>query len=236
MARLFKGDPRLRFFIGDVRDRDRLSRAALGCDSLVHGAALKRIEVGYYNPDEMVKTNVNGAMNVVTAAQQVGIKKAVFLSTDKAYQPISPYGQSKALAEQIFLAANHTSGGERGPRFAVTRYGNVWNSKGSVVPTWRTMLEDGETVLPISDPEVTRFYMTIDQAMDLVLQAFKIMPDTAMIPALPAYRLGDVATALGAQTVTLGLGQYEKLHENMDELHCSADAPRMTIEELRKAL
>ncbi len=235
MRRRFGGEARLRLFIGDIRDGDRLIRALNNVDVVVHAAALKRVEVGYYNPDEMVKTNVIGAMNVVAAAQKTGVKKVVALSTDKAFQPISPYGHSKALAEQIFLSSNHT-GGERGPRFAVTRYGNVWNSQGSVVPTWRQMLEDGEPVLPISDPEVTRFYMTVDQAIDLVLQAIKIMPDKVMVPNLPAYRLGDLANAMGAETITLGLNEFEKLHENMDEHHCSVDAPRMTIAELRAAL
>jgi UDP-N-acetylglucosamine 4,6-dehydratase len=235
MARKFGHDSRLRFFIGDVRDRYRLIRAATGCDHIAHAAALKRIEVGYYNPDEMVKTNVHGAMNVIDAAQWTQSKKVCFLSTDKAFQPVSPYGHSKALAEQIFLASNHTSG-KRGPRFSVTRYGNVWGSRGSVVPRWRQMLEDGERILPISDPEVTRFYMTMNQAIDLVLLALETMPTQPLIPDLPAYRLGDLAIALNAPTVTVGLGEYEKLHESMDDKHCSKDARRMTVEELRAAL
>ncbi len=235
MARRFGNDTRLRFFIGDIRDRDRLIRACAGCDTLMHAAALKRIEVGYYNPSEMVKTNVLGAMNVIDAAIETRIRKVVFISSDKAYRPVSPYGHSKAIAEALFLAANHTSGAVS-PKFAVVRYGNVWNSQGSVLPTWRQMLEDGEKTLPISDPEVTRFYMTIDEAVDLVLQAIKIMPSKPMVPTLPAYRLGDLAKALGVETVMTGLNDYEKLHENMDEAHCSADATRMTIEQLRAAL
>jgi UDP-N-acetylglucosamine 4,6-dehydratase len=235
MARRFHNDSRLRFFIGDVRDFGRLGRAMAGNDTVVHAAALKRIEVGFYNPDEMVKTNVNGAMNVVEAAQECGVEKVIFLSTDKAFLPVSPYGHSKALAEQIFLSSNNT-GGKAGPRFSVTRYGNVWGSAGSVVPTWRQMLEDGETILPISDPEVTRFYMTMDEAVDLVLRAIDEMPDKPLIPRLPAYRLGDVARALGAETVITGLNRYEKLHESMDEYNCSQFASRLSVEELRAAL
>jgi UDP-N-acetylglucosamine 4,6-dehydratase len=134
MAKEFNNDPRLRFFIGDVRDRWRLARAMDGCDVVVHAAALKRIETAHYNPSEVVLTNVHGAMNVIEAAKDVGVQKVVALSTDKAFQPISPYGQSKAIAESLFRAAN----GNR-TKFAVIRYGNVWKSAGSVVPTWQEL-------------------------------------------------------------------------------------------------
>lgn len=234
MRQQFKDDPRLRFMIGDVRDRWRLARAMQGCDVVVHAAALKRIEVGFYDPIEMVRTNVDGAINVIEAAQDSKVQKVVALSSDKAFQPISPYGQSKALAESMFLAANNITGGRT--RFAVTRYGNVWCSTGSVVPTWRQLIEDGNESVFITDPEVTRFFMHMDEAVQLVLDTIETMPEEIVIPTLPAYRLGDLAEAMGAKTVEVGLPSYEKLHESMTDGNCSRDARRMTVEELRAAL
>ncbi len=235
MAAQFRSDSRLRFFIGDVRDRTRLRRAFDGCDVVVHAAALKRIEVGFYNPVEMVKTNVNGAINVVEAAQDAGVEKVIGLSSDKAFQPISPYGQSKALAESVFLAANDISGGD-GPRFAVTRYGNVWNSEGSVVPKWRRLLEDGEMRAVVTSLECTRFFMWMYEAVDLVLKGIATMPDEPLVPDLPAYRLGDLVEAMGIDPVIIGLPIYEKRDEWMDSSHCSRDARRLTVDELRAAL
>jgi len=235
MRQRFKDDSRLRFFVGDVRDRWRLCRAMEGCDVVVHAAALKRIEVGFYNPVEMVKTNIFGAINVCEAAKDAQVQKVIFLSSDKAFQPISPYGQSKALAESIFLAANDNYG-SRGPRFAVTRYGNVWGSTGSIGPLWGQSLETGSNVVPITDPECTRFFMRMDEAVRLVLDTIRDMPREPAIPTLPAYRLGDLAEAMGAKTITIGLPKWEKLHESMDENNCSKDARRMTIEELKEAI
>lgn len=236
MRRKFKDDPRLRFFIGDVRDRWRLTRAMEGCDTVVHAAALKRIEVGHYNPTEMVKTNIDGAINVIDAAKDALVAKVVALSSDKAFQPISPYGQSKALSESIFLAANNFSG-NLGPRFSITRYGNVWGSTGSVGPVWSQMLEDGEDTVPITDPDCTRFFMRMGEAVDLVIRTIRDMRGGEIeIPTLPAYRLGDLAEAMGAKTVTIGLPPWEKLDESMNEHLCSRTARRMTIEELRAAL
>ena len=236
MRRRLGEDKRLRFFIGDIRDLQRLGRAVSGCHVIVHAAALKRIEVGFYNPEEMVKTNVIGAMNVVEAAQECGVEKVVALSTDKAFQPISPYGHSKALAEQVFLSSNNT-GGQKGPRFAVTRYGNVFDSSGSVAPTWRQMLEDGETHVPMTDPECTRFFMWMDEAIDLVLHTIKTMKGGEInVPKLPAYRLGDLAAAFRAQTIITGLPKWEKRHESMDANNCSENAPRLSTDELRIAL
>lgn len=235
MRMKFNDDPRLRWFVGDVRDRDRLKRAMNGVDTVIHAAALKRIEVGAYNPTEMVKTNVLGTMNAVEAAADAGVKKFVFLSTDKAYQPASPYGHSKALAEKIVLTANDTYGANC-PKYAVTRYGNVAGSTGSVIPIWRNILCVSDTV-PVSDPEVTRFYMTIDEAVDLVLDTLNIMHGGELvIPKLPAYRLGDLAEAMDAKMFIRGLGKFEKLHEGMDEGNTSDKARRMSVEELREAL
>jgi UDP-N-acetylglucosamine 4,6-dehydratase len=224
-------DKRLRFFIGDVRDRERLRRAFADIEVVVHAAALKRIEVGHHNPIEMVKTNVDGAINVVEAALDAGVKKVVALSTDKAYQPISPYGQTKALAESIFLNAYQGR-----TQFSVTRYGNVAGSKGSVIPKWSEILRTADTV-PVTDPEVTRFYMTMDHAVHLVMRAIEIMPTiTPLIPVLPAYRLGDLAEAMGAKMNIIGLPEYEKRHEGMCDGNTSDKARRMSVEELRGVL
>ena len=236
MRQQFKDDKRLRFLIGDVRDRWRLTRAMEGVDVVVHAAALKRIEVGFYNPVEMVRTNVDGAVNVIEAAHDAHVKKVVALSSDKAFQPVSPYGQSKALAESIFLAANNASGKD-GPRFAITRYGNVFGSTGSVGPVWSQMLEDGAEAVPVTDPDCTRFFMRMDQAVDLVLETIATMKGGEIsIPDLPALRLGDLAEAMKAKTIKIGLPEWEKRHESMDEKRCSATARRMTIDELRAAL
>lgn len=232
MAKRFKNDPRLRFFIGDVRDRWRLTRAMEGCDTVVHAAALKRIEVGYYNPQEMVRTNIEGAINVTEAARDSGVAKVVALSTDKAFQPVSPYGQSKALAEALFIAAD-------GPNthFAVCRYGNVWKSQGSIVPTWQQIIEDGEDAVPVTDPDATRFFMHMHEAIDLVLETLRDMPGGEIrIPSLPAYRVGDLAEAMRVKTIVVGMPAWEKKHESLDELNCSADARRMSVEELRAEL
>jgi FlaA1/EpsC-like NDP-sugar epimerase len=229
-------DPRLRWFIGDVRDQSRLRRAMTGVGIVVHAAALKRIEVGAYNPVEMVKSNVLGSINVVEAAQDAGVGKVVALSSDKACEPISCYGASKALAESVFLAANNTVAAG-GPRFAVCRYGNVWNSNGSVVPTWRRMIEAGAKAVPVSDPDCTRFWMAIDHAVDLVLDTVATMRGGELVvPDLPAYRLGDLAEAMGVKTIVKGLPGHEKKHESMLIGEPSDRARRMSVAELREKL
>lgn len=230
---------RLRFFIGDVRDRDRLKRAMQGIDVVIHAAALKRIEVGHYNPIEMVKTNVLGAVNVIEAAQDAGVGKVVGVSSDKAFQPVSPYGHSKAMMECLFLAANGTTGAD-GPRFAVCRYGNVWGSTGSVVPMWQAEIAKyypNPSWVNVTDVNCTRFFMRMEQAVDLVLDTARTMKGEELaIPKLPAYRLEDLAEALGTRMRVVGLPKWEKLHESMDENNCSVDARRMTVEELKEEL
>ena len=228
-------DQRVRYFIGCVRDPQRLRRAMEGCDVVVHAAALKRIEVGHYCPDEMVKTNIGGAMNVIDAAMSAGVYRVVALSTDKAFQPVSPYGQTKALAESLFLNANNMRG-RSGPRFAVCRYGNIVNSRGSVIPKWRKRLLNAETI-QITDPRCTRFWMRLDQAVQLVLDTAAAMPSAPAIPELPAYELGDLAEAMGVRDAEIiGLPAWEKRHESMDEGKCSETARRMTVDELREEL
>lgn len=227
---------RLRFMIGDVRDRDRLRRALEGIDVVVHAAALKRIEVGHYNPMEMVKTNVGGAINIIEAAQDAGVKKVVALSSDKAFQPVSPYGTSKALAESIFIAANNITGW-KGPRFSICRYGNVWNSTGSVVPIWRAMIAKGEKTVPVTDPDCTRFFMKMQEAVDLVMSTIATMKGGEIaIPTLPAYRLGDLAEAMGVGIRITGLPAWEKKHESMALGNSSDAAKMMTVEELKEEL
>ncbi len=226
---------RMRWMIGDVRDLQRLTRAMRGIDVVVHAAALKRIEVGQYNPDEMVKTNVNGTMNVIEAAIANNVAKVVFLSTDKAYQPISPYGQSKALAESIILNANNITGKDA-TRFAAVRYGNVAGSTGSVIPIWKWRRDRGERGI-ITDPDCTRFWMRKEQAVAMVYSTILSMKGGELvIPDLAAYRLGDLAEAMGVETDDVGLPAHEKKHESMDEERCSATARRMTVEELRVEL
>lgn len=233
---VFDPDKRLRFMIGDVRDRARLRRALHGVQSVIHAAALKRIEVGNYNPIEMVKTNVDGAINLIEAAQDAGVRKVVALSSDKAYQPVSPYGTSKALAESIFLAANNTMGWD-GPRFSACRYGNVWKSTGSVVPVWESILASGETHVPVTDPDCTRFFMRMREAVALVLHTLSTMRGGELaIPTLPAYRLGDLAEAMGAKMLMTGLPKWEKKHESMCDGNSSDLARRMSVEELKQEL
>lgn len=226
---------RLRWFIGDVRDRDRLERAMLSVYSVIHAAALKRIEVGVYDPDEMIETNVRGSQNVIWAARRAEVGKVILVSSDKAFSPVSPYGQSKALAESLFL---NSSDPQHGPRFLVCRYGNVAGSTGSVIPTWRALIEAGKPI-QITDPECTRFWMTREEAAKLVIDT--LVPEQeaqgVVVPTLPAFRLGDLAEAMGAANVeVLGLPAHEKLHEWMDSEKCSGEARRMSVEELRDRL
>jgi len=231
----FGNDPRLRFFVGCVRDRARLRRAMEGVELVLHAAALKRIQTGYYDPTEMAKTNVMGAVNVIDAAMDAKVKKVVALSSDKACFPCSGYGHSKAMAESLFLAANNMRGSD-GPIFSCTRYGNVWNSTSSVLPRWREILKTSDTV-PVTDPDATRFFMWIQEAVDLVLDTAASMKGGELaIPELPAYRLGDLAEAMGARMRVIGLPAHEKKHEFMSAANSSEFARRLTVDDLREAL
>lgn len=238
-------DPRVRYFVGDVRDFDRLDWAMESCDVVVHAAALKRVEVGEYDAEEMVKTNVVGAMNVIQAARKrpasgtLEQRCVVALSTDKAFEPVNAYGASKLLAEKLFLAANNARG-VHGPRFAVTRYGNVAGSTGSVIPVWRAAMAAGRQVR-ISNGSATRFWMTLDEAVDLVGRTIATMRGGELVtPDLPAYELRDLATAMGVYKGSWitgdGLGPGEKLHEGMEPGRTSDQARRMSVDELREAL
>jgi len=183
-----------------------------------------------------VKTNVLGAMNVIEAAHDAGVDRIVALSTDKAVEPVSPYGHSKALAEQLFLSANNAAG-EFGPKCSVCRYGNIWGSNGSVVPKWKAMISSGRTSVPVTDLRCTRFFMTPSQAVNLVLStAIRMEGGELNIPELPAYSLGDLVSAMQANAEVTGLPAWEKMHESMKVGTTSEHARRMSIEELREAL
>lgn len=240
-------DDRLRWFIGDVRDKERLTRAMEGCELVVHAAALKRIELAQYCPDELVKTNVIGSQNVIEAAAHRSVgdnsiqpRRVLLISSDKAYRAISAYGMTKALAESLFLTANNIY--PHGPRYSVVRYGNVWRSTGSVVNIWEEQMRNGEPAT-ITNTECTRFFMTIDQAVRLVLDTASNMQGGELeVPELPAYRLGDLLIALTEERRPsklahgIGLPSWEKLHESMDAEHNSETARRMSVEELQEAL
>lgn len=232
MRQRFPGE-RLRWFIGDVRDKERLERAMQGVESVIHAAALKRIEVGAENPDEMVKTNVLGSMNVIEAARRAIVRKVLLVSSDKAFEPVSPYGQSKAMAESLFLQANIN---DRIPRFSVVRYGNVWNSTGSLLPRWREILKSSNTV-PVTDPDATRFFMWREEAARLVVDTLQSMRGGEVaIPDLPAYRVADLAQAMGAKMDVFGLQCFEKRHESMRSGLSSDQARRLSVDELSAAL
>ena len=228
---------RVRFFTGDVRDKDRLRRAMDGVNWVVHAAALKRIEVCEYDVQEVVKTNVVGSMNVIEAAFDAGVEKVVGLSTDKACDPINAYGASKMMMEKMFLAANN-SRGENGPIFAVTRYGNVAGSTGSVIPYFRELIARGVDVLPVTVKGCTRFYMTVEEAVDLVIGTLETMHGGELVVPkwLPAYEITDLATAMDKEYCLTGLRPGEKVHETMAPGLTSDKARRMTIEELRQEL
>jgi UDP-N-acetylglucosamine 4,6-dehydratase (inverting) len=215
MAKLFSGDERVRFFIGDVRDRDRLYRATKGVDYVVHAAATKIVPTAEYNPFEAVKTNVLGAMNVIDACIDNGVRRTVALSTDKASSPINLYGATKLASDKLFVAGNSYSG-PGGARFSVVRYGNVMGSRGSVIPFF--LKEKSKGVLPITDPEMTRFMISLDQAVELVWTAFSDMSGGEIyVKKIPSMKVTELATAIAPQARQefVGIRPGEKLHEQM---------------------
>ncbi len=209
--------PMIRYFIGDVRDRDRLIMAMRGVDFVIHAAALKHVTVAEYNPMECIRTNVMGAENVVMAAIASNVKKVVALSTDKAANPINLYGASKLASDKIFVAANNLSG-FNGPRFSVVRYGNVVGSRGSVVPFYEKMIKEGATSLPITDERMTRFWITLEQGVNFVLSSLEMMDGGEIfIPRIPSMKMVDLAKAMAPnldQNI-IGIRPGEKLHEVM---------------------
>jgi len=222
MAKLYGGDKRVRFFIGDVRDKDRLARALNGIDFVVHAAATKIVPTAEYNPFECVKTNVFGAMNLIDACIDQGVKRVVALSTDKASSPANLYGATKLTSDKLFIAGNSYSG-NNDARFAVVRYGNVMGSRGSVIPFFQTLADKG--VLPITDDRMTRFMITLEQGVELVWHAFKDMIGGEIyVKKIPSMKMTDVARAIApdARHDIIGIRPGEKLHEQMIG---SEDAP-----------
>jgi UDP-N-acetylglucosamine 4,6-dehydratase len=215
MAKLFRDDPRVRFFIGDVRDRERLYRALDGIDYVVHAAATKIVPTAEYNPFECVKTNVSGAMNVIDAAIDRKVKRVVALSTDKASSPINLYGATKLASDKLFVAGNSYAGSHN-TRFAVVRYGNVMGSRGSVIPFFLSIKDRG--VLPVTDERMTRFMITLEQGVELVWHAFEDMQGGEIyVKKIPSMKVTDIAKALapGATIEYVGIRPGEKLHEQM---------------------
>jgi len=212
----FEGDRRLRWFLGDVRDRERLNRALVGIDYVVHAAALKQVDTAEYNPFEFVKTNILGSQNLIDACIDAGVKKVVALSTDKASSPINLYGATKLAADKLFIAANNYAH-EHATKLAVVRYGNVMGSRGSVVPFFQAKIQAHEA-LPITDPKMTRFWITLDQAVRFVVDSFDQMSGGELyVPRIPSMRIADLVDALapGYPTVEIGIRPGEKLHEEM---------------------
>jgi UDP-N-acetylglucosamine 4,6-dehydratase len=216
MAGLFKNDTRLRFFIGDVRDRARLYRAMAGVDFVVHAAATKIVPTAEYNPFECIKTNINGAMNVIDACIDQGVKRVVALSTDKACSPINLYGATKLASDKLFVASNSSYASGHRTRFGVVRYGNVMGSRGSVIPFFMSIKNSG--VLPITDPRMTRFMITLEQGVKLVWHAFEDMEGGEIyVKKIPSMKVVDIARVIApdAKQEVVGIRPGEKLHEQM---------------------
>lgn len=225
-------NPSLRFFIGDVRDRDRLYRAFAGVDYVVHAAALKQVPACEYNPFEAIRTNVLGAENIISAAIDNGVRKVIALSTDKAANPINLYGATKLCSDKLFIAGNAYVG-NRDTRFAVVRYGNVMGSRGSVIPFFRECRNKG--TVPITDPRMTRFWITLDQAVEFVLDSFdRMLGGEIFVPKIPSMKITDLAEAVapGCSHEIVGVRPGEKLHEVMipyDEARNSLEYERYFV-------
>ncbi|CAB4820782.1 unannotated protein [freshwater metagenome] len=220
-------DPRVRFFLGDIRDRDRLKMALHGVDYVVHAAALKQVDTAEYNPMEYVKTNILGSENVIQASIEAGVKKVLALSTDKASSPVNLYGATKLTADKLFISSNHYSAAYN-TAFSVVRYGNVMGSRGSVIPLFRRLAEQGQP-LPITDLRMTRFWITLPQAVEFVISSFTQMTGGELyVPRIPSMRVTDLARAVApdAELIEVGIRPGEKLHEEM----ISSEDSRRTLQ------
>lgn len=218
----------MRYFIGDVRDKDRLQQAMKGVDFVIHAAALKQVPAAEYNPMECIKTNIHGAENVIHAALANNVEKVIALSTDKAANPINLYGATKLASDKLFVAANNIAGGHR-TIFSVVRYGNVVGSRGSVVPFFNKLIANKNEYLPITDERMTRFWITLQQGVDFVLKNFERMQGGEIfVPKIPSIRILDLARAMAPKIATkvIGIRPGEKLHEIM----CPADDCHLTLE------
>ena len=221
-------EPCMRYFIGDVRDNGRLIQATRGVDFVIHAAALKQVPAAEYNPMECIKTNIHGAENVIQAALDNEVEKVIALSTDKAANPINLYGATKLASDKLFVAANNIAGGHK-TRFSVVRYGNVVGSRGSVVPFFKKLIDDGTDHLPITDSEMTRFWITLQQGVDFVLKNFERMRGGEIfVPKIPSVRIVDLAAAMAPEMEQriVGIRPGEKVHEVM----CPADDSHLTLE------
>lgn len=227
MAQQFN-NPCMRYFIGDVRDLSRLESAMNGVDYVVHAAALKHVPIAEYNPMECIKTNINGAQNVIDASLRCGVSKVIALSTDKAASPINLYGATKLASDKLFVAANNITGGKP-ISFAVVRYGNVLGSRGSVVPFFQKLIAEGVSELPITDERMTRFWITLQEGVDFVLKNFERMHGGEIfIPKIPSMKVVDVARAIAPHLPhkNVGIRPGEKMHEVM----CPRDDSHLTLE------
>lgn len=240
MARLeseFGHHDQMRFYLGDVRDQERLVMAMRNIDIVVHAAALKRIEQCERDPFEAVHTNVYGSENVIKACLKTGVSRCLLLSTDKAVAPINLYGATKLTAERLFLAANGPAAGNC--TFGVVRYGNIWGSRGSVARLW-IEARDRDLPLMVTKPTATRFFMKIEEAVDLVLRTLVVMqdgPTPVVVPDLMAYLIGDLIQAFEYDNVIVtGLPPYEKLHETMDDVVFSNAVDRLSVHDLKKEI
>ena len=216
MAKLFKDDPRVRFFIGDVRDKDRLYRSLSGVDYVVHAAATKIVSTAEYNPFECIKTNINGAINLIDACIDQGVKRVVALSTDKASSPVNLYGATKLASDKLFVASNSSYASGHKTNFAVVRYGNVMGSRGSVIPFFISIKDQDS--LPITDLEMTRFMITLEQGVELVWHAFEDMVGGEIyVKKIPSMKVTDIANVIApkAKHKVIGIRPGEKLHEQM---------------------
>jgi UDP-N-acetylglucosamine 4,6-dehydratase/5-epimerase len=215
---------KVRYFLGDVRDKERLHRALQGVDYVIHAAALKQVPAAEYDPSEFIKTNVLGAMNVIDASLDCSVKNLIALSTDKAVNPINLYGATKLCSDKLFVAGNAYVGERNYPRFSVVRYGNVLASRGSIIPHWRQMIQEGAKSLPVTDERMTRFWITLDQAVDFVIESLpRMVGGEIFVPKIPSMNIVDLAKAVAPNLPydICGIREGEKLHELMI---CSDDA------------
>jgi len=228
MAMSFEGHEKvLRFFIGDVRDSSRLNEAMRGIDYVIHAAALKHVPIAEYNPMECIKTNIHGAENVIQAALDCNVESVMALSTDKAANPINLYGATKLASDKLFVAANNMAGGRT--KFSVVRYGNVVGSRGSVVPFFNKMINEGESHLPVTHKDMTRFWITLQQGVDFVLKCMERMAGGEIfVPKIPSVKITDLAKAMAPKLPIeiIGIRPGEKIHEVM----CPSDDSHLTIE------
>lgn len=227
MSQVFN-DPCMRYLLGDVRDPERLNQVMRDVDYVVHAAALKQVPAAEYNPMECVKTNIHGAENVISAALANGVEKVIALSTDKAANPINLYGSSKLVSDKLFVAANNIAG-DHGTKFSVVRYGNVVGSRGSVAPLFQRLIAEGVPKLPITHPEMTRFWITLQQGVEFVLRNFeRMIGGEIFVPKIPSVRIVDLATAMAPALdhILIGIRPGEKIHEVM----CPSDDSHLTLE------